>query len=84
MSARCCEEAFVGSGTKAGDVIANTWRAGCRGLIARVAQAAAILRERRKIRATWRDLRLLDERSLAELGVTPGAYWNLDRQHRFR
>jgi len=84
MSARCCEEAFVGSGTKAGDVIANTWRAACRGVAALAVQTAAILRERRKIRVTWRGLRLLDERSLAELGITPGRYWSLDRQHRFR
>ena len=33
-------------------------------------------------RATWKGLRLLDDRSLGETGVTPGRYWPLDRRYR--
>jgi len=74
-AAICCHEPFAG--VQPASSTQRLWRTACLAFV-------TWLRTRQAARATWRELHLLDERSLTDLGVAPGSYWLLDRQHRFR
>jgi len=72
-AALCCPEPLAGA-LPAGRAL-NLWHDACRAIV-------AWLRVRHAARTAWRELHLLDERSLSETGVTSGRYWPLDRTNR--